>query len=145
MATALTLGLRLGECLALRWADPHLDPAQGTVTVRHQLQRRPDGTWYLAPSRPAAASARSPCPLFLVRLLQAQRARVAALRQAAGAAWQKLDLVFPNRVGQPRHGTRVTHAFQEHFGGGGCAADGSTTCATAAPVCWPARGRRCAT
>jgi integrase len=115
VATALTLGLRLGECLALRWADLHLDLERGTVTVRHQLQRRPDGTWHLAPLKTRRNQRTLVLPPFLVRLLLVQRERVAAARQRAGAAWQELDLVFPNRVGQPRHGTRVTHAFQEQL------------------------------
>lgn len=52
-SVALSLGLRQGEALGLRWSDLDLDA--GTLTVRRALQRSAATAWSLSSRRAALA------------------------------------------------------------------------------------------
>jgi integrase len=106
---ALTLGLRRGEVLGLRWSDLDLD--EGTMKVRFQAQRQ-DGEWRFVEPKSKESQRTLPMPPFLVERLRSHRTRLLEERMAAGPAWRDYDLVFPTEVGTPQDGMNVTHRFQ---------------------------------
>lgn len=108
---ALATGARLGELLALRWAD--VDAESGTLRITRSAQRLPgQGIVFHAPKthrsiRPIALS-----PVTL-RILRTHRISQAEQRLAVGSAYADRDLVFANVLGQPLDGTAVTKRFQQ--------------------------------
>lgn len=82
---ALTLGLRKGELLGLRWSD--IDFGDATVTIRQALQRVGG---HLALVEPKTASSRRvvPVPPPTLAALRAHRRRQKADQLAAGPAWR---------------------------------------------------------
>jgi integrase len=119
IAFLLGSGLRLGEALALRWAD--VDRQHASINVSHTLERPPGKPWRIV--EPKSDSGRRVVPLIgpAADSLRAQRKRVAEMRLAA-RAWTDNDLVFPNakripgdiilRGGDPLDGTNVHHELQ---------------------------------
>jgi hypothetical protein len=93
----LTMGLRRGEILRLRWDD--IDLAGRTLRVRRALQRV-DGALRLVETK-TRSSRRTPVLSMAARALERHRARQAAERLPAGRAWQDQNLVFPTAVGTP--------------------------------------------
>jgi integrase len=102
----LSLGLRRGEALALRWDD--LDLEVGTVTIRRSLQRvrgavdettgrRVGELVEVAPKTPGSAATIA-VPDSLVTALREHRKAQAAER-LAGVAWVDPGLVFTTHVG----------------------------------------------
>jgi integrase len=106
---ALTLGLRRGEVLGLRWSDVDLD--DGTMNVRFQVQRQ-DGELHFLEPKSKESQRTLPMPPFLVDILRTHRTRQLEERIAAGPVWRDHDLVFPTEVGTPQDGMNVTHRFQ---------------------------------
>lgn len=90
-SVALTIGLRQGEALGLRWQDVDLDV--GVLTVSKQLQRI-EGEFRLV--EPKTRRSR--------RTLRQENERV-------GPARSDWNLVFSRADGQPLDGTVVTHQF----------------------------------
>lgn len=108
----LATGLRLGEALALRWTDVHLE--LGTVTVRYTLERLPGSPWRLI--EPKSTSGRRSLPLIgpAMTTLKAQQVLVAQMRsRLPEGVWHDLDFVFPAANGEPLDGTNVLHEFKK--------------------------------
>jgi integrase len=99
---AITVGLRRGELLGLRWTDLDLGEA-GTPTLRvgRQLQRMRDGSGlkFVPPKGGKGRTVRLP-PLT-VEALRAHRARQAEQKLKAGPLYQDEGLVFATEVGTP--------------------------------------------
>jgi integrase len=89
---ALTLGLRRGELLALRWADIDLDAA--TLTIQ-------DGKTAAARRTLPLDIAPAPGARDLVALLREHWQRQLVERAALPLTWQEQGLVFPSEVGTP--------------------------------------------
>jgi len=119
---AIGLGLRMGECLGLQWAD--IDFTRKVLTVSHNLQRvrrvrrgdvvkegeskterllgRPKGKKIKTLSLPAA----------VLEGLEHHRARQAEERLLAGTAWKgDGKYVFTSTVGTPLEQRRLAHEF----------------------------------
>lgn len=111
---AVATGLRLGELLALRWAD--IDDVNGTLAVRHTLDR---STGELA--EPKTERSRRTLRLSRTALaaLRVQRARQAADQLAAGKGWRRLDHVFASSTGGPLDSWNVRHRLQAALLGAG--------------------------
>lgn len=94
---ALTLGLRRGEVLGLRWSD--VDVRRNTIRIAQIVTM--EGTKVVL-SEPKTELSRSTLPLpdALVPWLEAQRQRVGDMEQIA-AVWPEHDLVFPAINGRP--------------------------------------------
>jgi integrase len=102
----ITLGLRRGEVLGLRWPD--LDFETATIQVRAALQRT-NGKLELSETK--MQRSRRPLPLldFVAKAVKVHRARqlkVHRARQledqlAAGPAWNDRGFVFATRIGTP--------------------------------------------
>lgn len=105
-----TLGLRLGEALALTWGD--VDLAARTLRVRHALARDVAG-WRIAEPKTVRSRRTLPLPARAVEALARQRDRQRFLRAAAGDAWQdRLGLVFTDPVGRPLRPEAVSRVFR---------------------------------
>lgn len=109
-AVSLSLGLRQGEALALQWQDIDLD--DGTLQVRHTLQRY-GGEYHLDAPKTDRSRRTISLPGLLADALRRHRAQQNEERLRcpvwAGESW---DLVFCNEMGEPLDGTAVTRAFQ---------------------------------
>jgi integrase len=96
---SLTVGLRMGEALGLRWSDIDLDTK--TLRVSRQLQRVRDGGG-LVFSEPKNASRRTvDLPQRAVEALRSHRKRQMEGQLRAGSEWQDQGLVFASCKGTP--------------------------------------------
>jgi integrase len=106
----LTMGLRRGEVLGLRWDDVNLDTR--TLRVQRALQRV-SGELRLV--EPKTRSSRRPLPILLlaVKALEKHRTHQDEERRAAGDGWQPTGLVFTTRVGGPIEPRNLNRRFEE--------------------------------
>ncbi len=96
---AVTVGLRRGEILGLRWVDVDLEAA--TLRVARQLQRMRDRSG-LRFATPKGGKGRTiSLPPRAVEALRAHRARQAEERLRAGSLYRDGNLVFATQVGTP--------------------------------------------
>jgi integrase len=100
---AVTTGMRLGELLALRWADLDLDTAR--LQVRHTLQRTP-GAWSLAEPKTERSRRSIKLSAAAVAALREHRKRQVEVRLAA-AAWHDHNFVFCQDKGEPLDGRNL--------------------------------------
>lgn len=107
---AVALGLRRGECLALRWED--IDLETGTLRVRHTLQRLEGGGWELAEPKSKNSRRTLGLPNFAVLALREHRKRQLEEKILAGPTWQESGFVFTSKVGTPLDGQ---HLYFRHF------------------------------
>jgi len=113
---ALTLGLRLGELLGLRWDD--IDFGNSTLTIRQALQRV-GGRLALVEPKTALSRRTVPVPAPTLAALRAHRTRQNADHLAAGAAWRDSGLVFTTHTGgplEPRNVQRSWYAVRSRAG-----------------------------
>ncbi len=96
--TALTVGLRRGELLGLRWSD--IDLAAGVLTVRQTVQRVGGRLEFTEPKTDRSRRT-VPVPGQAIDVLRRHHRRQAAVRLAAGERWQDYGLVFTTRLGTP--------------------------------------------
>ena len=106
---ALSLGLRRGEVLALRWDNVDLDA--GTLTVAATLTRRRGHG--LVESTPKTARSRRtlPLPQTCIRALRDQRRAQATVKLSAGPDWQGQGHVFTTPIGTPVDPRNLTTEF----------------------------------
>ena len=105
---ALSLGLRRGEALGLRWQDIDLD--RRTVHVAVALQPL-NGKLTLVEPKTATSRRSIPLPAALVTALHAHRARQLQERLLARDRWQEHGLVFPTSIGTPMHAGNLVRSF----------------------------------
>jgi integrase len=106
-SVALSMGLREGEALALRWSDIDFDRRQ--LSIRQTLQRMGGkrfghpGSSKLVFQEPKTDRSRRTLHLPETIVLALRRHRTAQLQERllAGSAWQEHGLVFPNTIGNP--------------------------------------------
>jgi integrase len=106
----LTLGLRRGELLGLRWSDVNLK--SGTLRVLRALKRTPVGLE--ASETKTARSARTlHLPPMAQRALKAHKARQAKERLEAGEHWVDGDWLLTNAWGGPIDPDNFRHRFND--------------------------------
>lgn len=107
-ALELTLGLRRGEVLGLKWED--LDLSKRTLTVRRTLQRVL-GKLQLGEPKTETSRRTLTIPRQLVAFLEAHQARQAADRLKAGDAWHETGMIFASTIGTLFEPRNVNRAF----------------------------------
>jgi integrase len=106
---ALSLGLRKGEIIGLRWTDIDLD--LGVLRVAQAIQRTSQGLTTDAPkTRRGVRTLLLPEPLVLA--LCEHRARLELERREAGALWNEHDLAFPSDCGTPLEPRNLSRHFK---------------------------------
>jgi len=92
----LTLGLRKGEALGLKWMDVDLD--KGSLAIRRTIGRASSG---IVVQEAKTASGRRTLALTpsLATALRVQRKRQLAQRLLAGPAWQDTGYIFTTSIG----------------------------------------------
>jgi integrase len=95
---AVSLGLREGELLGLRWQDANFE--RGTLTVSVQLQTI-NGKQVLTEPKTARSRRTLQLPAFVLEVLQQHRANQILEKAQVGESWQEHGLVFPSSVGTP--------------------------------------------
>ena len=107
---ALSLGLRLGEIIGLRWQDVDLNA--GTLTVNQTIYRvRGKGVIAAAPKTERSRRTLH-LPESVVSALRSHRARQLQERLAAGRDWKDTGLVFTSRIGTPVDQRNLFRAFK---------------------------------
>jgi len=111
---ALAVGLRSGECSALRWQDVDLDG--GTVTVRHTLQRvklkgEKKGCLRLLPPKSEKSRRMIELPEICITSLRAHKERQAKERSQVGSRWHETGHVFTSTIGTPIDDRKILKEF----------------------------------
>lgn len=98
-SVALSLGLRPGEALGLRWENIDLD--EGVLHVKEQLQRQVGKGLVLTTPKSAAGVRTMVLPKTMLAALKAHKKMQNQARLAAGDQWHDTGLVFtlPNGKG----------------------------------------------
>lgn len=107
-ALALFSGCRLGELLALTWADVTED--RTSISVTKTLQRV-NGEWIVDTPKSHAGHRHIALPPEATVALNRQWLQQAQWRLAAGPVWQSGNLVFSAEQGTPIHRATVAHAM----------------------------------
>jgi integrase len=113
---ALSLGLRQGEALGLRWQDVDID--QRTLRINHALQRV-DGEVRLVEPKTIRSRRTLPLPESVIQSLRSHRVRQKEERLKAGEHWQEGGFVFTTTIGtplDPRNVLREYHAALKRTG-----------------------------
>ena len=106
---ALTLGLRRGETLGLRWCDVDLE--KGTLNVRHSMERVKGEGLRLAEPKSERAKRQLRIPQVCLMAMLNHRVTQDKERQWAGSKWQDGGFVFTTGVGTPMHPDDVSRLF----------------------------------
>ncbi|HVN90882.1 MAG TPA: site-specific integrase, partial [Candidatus Binataceae bacterium] len=96
-SVALSLGLRRGEALGLRWSDVDLEARR--LTVARSLQRI-EGKLQIVETKSASARRTISLPQIAIRVLRNHRARQLQDRLIAGSEWEDTGLIFTNHDGR---------------------------------------------
>lgn len=112
---ALSLGLRQGEALGLRWQD--IDFTAGTLRVAVALQKINGQPPRLVEPKTKKSRRVLPVPAPLLAQLKAHRKRQHMERLVAGERWvgEQWGLVFCNTYGGPLDASHVVAAFKKHL------------------------------
>jgi integrase len=106
----LTLGLRRGEVLGLKWND--FDPVAGTLRVERAVQRTGGRLVVVEPKTPRSKRL-LPVPGLTAAAIERQRARQARDRLRAGSTWHDLGFMFATSLGTPLEPRNVNRRFNE--------------------------------
>ena len=104
---AVTMGLRRGEIVGLRWSDVDLE--NRVLYVRQQTQRRRGELYSDGPK--GRRSRAIPLPAMCVAPLRWHRMRQAAAKRKAGERWQDSAYVFTTGTGRPVEPRNVYRSF----------------------------------
>lgn len=107
-SVALSLGLRQGEALGLRWQD--IDLQAGRLTVENALQRV-DGRLQLVEVKTSRSRRTVTLPGSVLAGLTEHRERQLFERRAAGKGWQEGAYVFTTTIGTPLDDGNLRRAF----------------------------------
>jgi len=116
VAVAVSLGMRQGEILGLRWQDVDLD--RGAIRIQHALHRS-NKAWTLGEPKSERSRRTVKMPDTLVTILKAHRKAQLETRLAAGEKWKEHGFVFTARHGQPLEGTVLNREVKKLMGKAG--------------------------
>ena len=107
--SALAVGLRSGECSALRWPD--IDLENGAIYVRHTLQRKKGEGLVLMPPKSEKSRRTVELPAACVIALRAHKERQDQERSLGGARWKETGYVFTSTIGTPIDDRKILKEF----------------------------------
>ncbi len=108
---AISLGLRQGEILGLRWDDLRLEGPDPILTVRHSLQRKKGGGLELVQPKTVKSRRTLSLPDVAVEAFKSRRAIQHQERLWAGKKWMETGLVFTTLMGTGVDQRRLLHHF----------------------------------
>jgi integrase len=110
-SVALSLGLRQGEALGVRWQD--IDFEARTLRVSYAIQRI-EGKLQMVEPKTERSRRILPLPETVLSALRTHRSRQLEERLSLGSHWQETGLVFTSTIGtplEPRNVVRKFHAL----------------------------------
>jgi integrase len=116
-SVALSLGLRRGEIVGLRWQD--IDLAAGMLRVTHSLERIKGSGLQLGDLKSENAQRALRLPQVCVLALARQKENQRKAREWCGARWKETDFVFTTSVGTPMQPEMVTREFKRAIAASG--------------------------
>lgn len=108
-AVALSMGLRRGEALGLRWQEVDLE--SGRITINRALHRV-DSELKLDSVKTEGSAGVLPLTEPLVAILASHHQRQLKERWAAGSSWRDTGLVFTTAMGGPIEPRNVNRMFR---------------------------------
>jgi integrase len=108
----VTLGVRRGELLGLRWPDVDFEASQ--VSVRRTLEESSAGVTLKEP-KTARASRTIALPQITAAALREHRKAQYEMRLRVGPSFNSHDLVFPGADGEPWWGSNFAHVCRRVF------------------------------
>jgi integrase len=106
---ALTMGLRRGEILGLRWCDVDLE--KGSLEVSHSLERVKAEGLRLSEPKSDQAKRKLRIPQICLKILASHRSDQDRQRQWAGSKWHNDDFVFTTSIGTPVQPDHLSRDF----------------------------------
>lgn len=111
---ALTLGLRRGELLGLRWAD--INAARTQLRIRQTAHRAGTGQGIsIGPTKTARSRRTLPLPARAIAALRTRAANQLSDQRAAGDDWVDSGLVFTTRTGTPIEPSNLRRSFDKEI------------------------------
>lgn len=107
---AITLGMRRGELLGLRWMD--INWVDSTLQIRQQLIEVDHAAVFATPKSESSKRTLPLTPRLVVKL-RAHWARQQDERSNKSMSWKEHGLVFPNKNGIPLLPISITKQFNE--------------------------------
>ncbi len=92
----LFTGLRIGECLALRWSDISFD--DNTIAINHTLSFA-DDKWFLSVPKTQTSFRTIKLSTYSKELLLRHKREQDKLKETVGDAWVHPDIVFTSAIG----------------------------------------------
>ena len=92
----LFTGLRIGECLALRWSDISFD--DNTISINHTLSFA-DDKWFLSVPKTQTSFRTIKLSTYSKELLLRHKREQDKLKETVGDAWVHPDIVFTSAIG----------------------------------------------
>ena len=109
-ALMLSVGLRRGEALGLRWDD--FDEEAGILVVRRQLKRESAGL-VTSDTKTARSRRAINLPTPVLDMLRRQRARQEADRLKVGDGWSESGYIFTTAAGTPLDPRNLLREFKK--------------------------------
>lgn len=117
-SVALTMGLRQGEALGLRWSD--VDLQMGYLRITKQLQRV-DSVLQRVDLKTDHSRRTLVLPASILKGLREHRQQQVEERRAVGQEWKESGFLFTTPEGLPLEGTTVTRQFHRQLDRAGLA------------------------
>lgn len=115
---ALTLGLRRGELLGLRWVDINAERTE--LRVRQTAHRAGVGQGMsIGPTKTKRSRRTLPLPERAADALKRRHAIQDGDRRAAGPAWEDTGLVFTTKIGTPIEPSNLRRTFDKDIAAAG--------------------------
>ena len=107
---AISVGLRQGELLGLKWEDVDLEGK--VLQVKRNLSVTKQGVVFVPPK--SAKGCRSVAlGVPVIEALRRHKTTQETVKREIGNSWEDLGLVFPNQTGKPMNPWIVTKRFQK--------------------------------
>lgn len=108
---AVSLGLRRGEALGLRWDDVDLE--NRVLLVRHSAICHSPDEFQISDTKTKSSRRAIRLPEYVVAVLQTRYTLLEERRQTMGIGYNRLDLVCFREVGEPFTSNVLNHQFKK--------------------------------